>query len=375
MYKKVKDTGRHKLVLVVMVVVASIFCLAGCGGKTINLNDYLNYSFEGYDSGYGYINSEFDYYSFEQDIQEKYSSKDAGDIESMMPIMESKIQGTWDRYDGLANGETVTFKWDIDTEFWKETFGIKAACSDVTTEVSGLTELGEFDTFEGMAISVSGMAGDGKLSFRSENYPNITFYASKTSQLAPGDEITISISEDVMATYAMTYGAIPTRTSMTYTVGPMDTMITKVEQIPTDLDENIRRQLDDFVVSMYADDEYKSLTSYDVLGYYVLSPKSHELKNQLYIVYRATIHGKKDGKEEDVDSYKYLKFTDAIVYKNGTGYVDLLNYDCPKYGWFDEEGFSTSLLDYAGYKSLDFLYNQCIASQLEMWVVDTDVVR
>lgn len=361
----------------VSIIVLSLLCLVGCGAgsaRTIDLKDYLTYSFEGYDKGYGFINSGLDYESFEEKLYELYSSEDAELVQGMISNLENEIDGAWDRDQALSNGDTVTYKWAVDTESIKETYHLNVICDDITAEVTGLTELGEFDPFEGLEIEVSGMAGEGLLEMHSSKYPELVFTANKTRQLSPGDKVTISLSgSDIAAACIENYQALPLSTEMTYTVGPMDTMITTVAEITPELDTSIRKQLDDYLVSIYAADDYKTLTSYDVLGYYLLSPKDKSLQNQLYIVYKCNIHSVSGDKkeEEDVVSYKYLRFSNAVKYKDGTGYVDLISYTYPS-GYSGEE-FRTRLYYYAGYNSLDALYSHCIASQKAEWNIDTNI--
>ena len=70
--------------------------------------------------------------------------------------------------------------------------------------------------------------------------------------------------------------------------------------------------------------------------------------------------------EETVTAYKYLKFQDAMLYSDGTAYVDLINYDVPQCGWlvFDEESFETEKgTEYAGYSSLKLMYNSLCAAR------------
>lgn len=199
--------------------------------------------------------------------------------------------------------------------------------------------------------------------------------ADRRDGLEPGDVVTIKLSEeDIPYNCINLYGGLPTRTEMEYTVGQMDRLITEVKDIPVDLDANMKSQLKDFVTSTYANDQEKSLKNYEVLGYYILTPKSGEMKNQVYLVYKASIHTENKKGAEDVTAYKYILFRNAIAYKDGTGYVDLLKYAYPTGSWLGNgQCFTTSLNEYTGFQNLNLLYNQCVASQLEGWTVDTNI--
>ena len=158
-----------------------------------------------------------------------------------------------------------------------------------------------------------------------------------------------------------------------------------LDQLTEKADADIKKELDDFVQSMYATNDEKSINSYEFLGYYLLVNKnqnSYHNNNFLYVIYKADINytysgssSSKKGESENVTAYKYIVFSNVEVLADGTVYVDLTNYDNPtvdNWGW--GTGFKSPLgYYYAGYKSLDQLYNDVVTANLKDYTYDSTV--
>ena len=380
-------------IMLVLTMLIGILSLTGCSviqklpffGKTLNLNDYLLYTVSGYD-GYGELEFNIDDAALSEDIAE-IKGTDTFTVYDLVRNIRVDMKGSWDKTSELSNGDTINFRWNVDEKRIKDLYGIKVTCKDISEKVSGLKEVQKVDVFNNMEVSVTGIAPDGylnKISF--PDYPGIRATADKYSDLSNGDVITITIESSPESTLE-TYGMVPEKSSTTYTVSELSEYVAKVADIPEDIKSQILAQLDDFVVSMYAGDEKKSINGYEVLGYYLLSPKqvqkslwSEPAHNQLYVVYQPTITTKLDGgKTETVTPVKYIRYENLIKYADGTGYVDILDYSYPvKGGWSyygDEEYYFTSAggVDYAGFKDYDTFVNQCITKQKEAWIIDTDM--
>ncbi len=295
-----------------------------------------------------------------------------------------------DPYYGLSNGDQVTVRvstYYSDADFAR-TYGSVLAYKEKTFTVSGLKEPVELNAFEdaifnvpsgaGVTISYSGFAPDAEVSI-TNNIPaedprsRIQYSANPSKGLKQGDtvEITASLTGS-MVEEGYTLG----NTTTTVTVENVDQYITSAAQITANMDAQIRSQIDDIVEAKYAADADAESTGHAMLGYYVLTPKQHSYgvaENQVWAIYKVNIHHVNGDASEDVTAYRYLKFTNAVLYADGTGYIDIMNYTQPEYGWWGNEGFSTELGDYLGYTSLDILYNQCIACQKAEWTIDSSV--
>lgn len=388
-----------KLIVLILscLMVFSALSLTGCGAKTINLNSYLSYLAEGYEH-HGSMTTNFEASRLEEDAlkaigysESKLDKLNDSDFVKIMALEAClfDINGEWDKQDELSNGDVVTYKWNISEstkKTLKDEFKLNIKCEDVTYTVSGLYDIQEGDVFEDINIEVSGTAPNGKIAVESEKYSQLYFDVSKESGLSNGDVVTISLDKNYDLTCLDYYGFIPSRYEMEYTVDGLDEYIATLDKVPEDIETQIKSQLDDFVEASYAKSYTKSLVSYEVLGYYFLTPKGavssyNPIYNQFYIVYKTDIHynNNKDGDrnvQEDITAYKYLKFTNLTKYADGTGYVDILNYSNPVYGGFGDNEFyftSTNSVNYAGFKDLDTFVNQCITAQKADWNVETNM--
>lgn len=126
-----------------VILCAAVFSIAllvtGCGRTKVDLNDYLTLECEGYDT-VGKADFTFDYEKLIDDNPKAFGlSKDYSDEDYLGVLLsiDSYIDGDLDKTDSLSNGDTVTFKWDVDEENLNELFPISAVYSDKKLEVSG----------------------------------------------------------------------------------------------------------------------------------------------------------------------------------------------------------------------------------------------
>ena len=361
------------------MLVAGSLTLTGCGAKTIDLNTFLvDYDVDGY-NGYGTVRTTFDTEALEAEIEKalgKNENSGADVLEKYYAVEAAATSGSWDKANNLKNGDTITYSWNMDADAISKNYGVNLKWEPVTEEVSGLEEMETFDPFENLEIEVEGIAPNGTITLDPDDESDLYFTVSEDSGLSVGDTVTIYLETPTDECIAM-YSKVPERTSMEYTVEGLDGYMTDVSQITEDLDNQIRSQLDDIIVSAYATNEEANAENYEVLGYYLLTNKdsnTYSLINQLYLVYKIDVHHKDDNVEEVVTAYRYVRFENAMVYADGTAYVDLMNYSIPEYSWGIGEGFkSASGQTYLGYSDFDKLYNQCINSQKASYNVSTTI--
>lgn len=174
-------TGMRNIVdhcLRALAICMVLLSLTGCSGrKTLDLNNYVNYSFSGFD-GYGSLDYRIDYEALERDIRENSKRQSDDVVDALIMELEMDMYGSWNRETDLSNGDSVTYRWDINDETckqYKKAYGLTVKCEDLVAEVSGLQELKEFDPFENFQVDVTGYAGGGQLTFSSDRYPGLSF--------------------------------------------------------------------------------------------------------------------------------------------------------------------------------------------------------
>ena len=250
-------------------------------------------------------------------------------------------------------------------------------CEDIELTVSGLQDPVPFDPFEDISIEVTGYEPCAELTVTSPRYPDITFVASQTSGLSNGDEVTIQISNAPEDAYFVSlYGGTPSRTEMTYTVDGLGEYIRTADQITPNMDAAMRSALSE-LISNYDLGEGHTIhittVDYELLGYYVLYPNNEQAEEHNYVIllYKANCHtDNRDEGTEDVSVYRYIRFKNAVLYPDGTGYVDLTNSEYPNTDNFSDEGtFRTAVSSYSGYSSFEALYNACISMNLSNYTV------
>ena len=376
-----KKTKRLFILIITGIMVIASLTLTGCGSKSINLNDYFVMSVKGYDN-YGYIDSSFDYDQLMDDLLKIYKDKPE-EAYAVWYEIGNVIAGKWDKSTELSNGDKVKFTWSAsDEDFSKIRIPVKH--KDIELTIAGLDVVPYFDPFEDITITLSGAAPSGFVKVTSGKYSAFNYKVKNNGTFSVGDIATISIGNFSQDEIVKLYGGLPSRTEMEYTVEALDEYITKISDLPKDVENQMLNQLDDFIVSLYADSETTEILKYDVVGYYLLSnkaaPGSYGYKyNHFYIVYKATVHYHDKKVDETMDVYKYIKFHDVMKCADGTGYVDILDYSYPvKGGWmyFGDENFyftSANNIKYVGFKDLDIFVNQCITSQRADWNTDTNV--
>ena len=81
-------------------------------------------------------------------------------------------------------------------------------------------------------------------------------------------------------------------------------------------------------------------------------------QNELYMIYKLT----SNNGTSDIEYY-YVNFHNIIQYSAGSLYTDIMDYDVPEASWWsDDESFTSGDNTFAGYETLDTLFNQKIVS-------------
>ena len=151
-----------KLGLMVAMMVGAMFAFTGCGGKSVDVNEYVNVEFDGYD-GYGNARANIDYSKLEDDL--KNIVKD--DVTEFDIIsVELVAEGELDKASGLSNGDNIKYVWNVNEDNVKslnKKLGVKLKYKDLSNKVEGLKDPKDFSVSDILDISVSGVAPQGQL--------------------------------------------------------------------------------------------------------------------------------------------------------------------------------------------------------------------
>lgn len=242
-----------KLTVFVLIALACVFLLSGCGGGGMNLTDYTDVLFRGAD-GEGTARGDFDLLGFEKAVLAE------GIDPGTLIKIESTVHVTVTPDSGLKNGDKVTASVTFSEDAAKEA-GLKIKGGSKTFTVEGLgqngmslgsasgsasegtdgptlTELDAFDpaywnTEDGIRIAYSDISPYGVLSavnrLPADNPLSKVRYAfSEYKNLHEGDRVTVTAS---FADRKMESEYVLKAESAEYTVGPVDHFLTDAAEL------------------------------------------------------------------------------------------------------------------------------------------------
>lgn len=364
-------------IIVLAVIVAAVIAIFALHKPTINLNNYIesNVELSGYE-GAGTVSAELDTDSIVYDYADKI--KVGKQASSMMDddwgftkddllemALYDYVDGSFDKSTDLSNGDKVTYQWNISksaAKNFEKTFKCKLKYKDFTYKVSGLEDIPSVDPFDenDFEITFSGTAPNGSASV--SNYTNsvINYSINPSSGLSNGDKVTVTAS---LYDYS---GAdfVLSQTEKTFEVSGLDSYVSDISQISEDYIQKLDAQAKDEIDSMSSQEvSYGNpgVKTREYVGAYLASAKSWDdyAQNELFMIYKLT----SNNGTSDIEYYYYVNFHNVIEYSDGTLYTDIMDYDVPEKSWWtDDESFSSGDKTFAGYETLDKLYNQKIVS-------------
>lgn len=389
-----KNFGMIRKMAFSLGLMSCSIAFTGCGAKEINLNDYLDVTYSGYDSA-GVATSEFDIDKMIKDNSEAFGIK--GDVtdSELLKIeadLDDVIDGSLDKTTDLSNGDRVSYKWNVSmTDKLREKYKVEFVSEDKEFKVDSLDEVEEFDPFENLEVTFSGIApnGSAKISGSIEEVPSLYFKADKTSELKNGDIITIILDsyEDDIESYCLEYGKVPTELEKDVTVEGLSSYVSKIDEIPEDMQEKMKQQaVDSFNANAAGWAEGNSLENAEFIGYYFLSPKEGfytSYDNLLYCVYKITANitgctSENTDEQQTVQEeyYTFYRYSDIMILDDGTCSVNLSdgrmtnnriesNYGAVNF-WFSSYYFY-------GYRDLDSMFNECVTQEISDYNYESTV--
>lgn len=387
-----------RTVLLLLSGIIAVFMLsaAGCAEKetVVELDKYVSISAVGYDSG-GTASYSFDYDAFKSDYSGKINlssqcDKDIADLVNAGKELGRSVEEVFldiyvrpelSKESGLSNGETITLVWHCDDENAMKNFGVTLKYSDITYTVSGLNEAEEYDPFEHITVSFSGIAPNGSLVITKDGSPevnDIQFSSERSSGLSNGNLITVA-AEPVGSAEAFTkkYGKILKHTGKDYAVEGLDRYAAKLDEIPDEVYDKMDKQLQD-AFKAHAESSWEKGHSVTIrpVGIHFLNKREGmdvSPNNYYYIEYEIKYSYPKDN-IKDFTYYWYGYFTDIMILNDGTCSVDLDNYTISEssrmWGGDQIEGDYLELPNgfyVAGYADKDTLETDQIFSKTEQY--------
>ena len=308
--------------------------------KTIELKNYIEVEFDGYDTmGTARVELNYDdFYAATLKAMGKTEKSATDRIKNKASAVYYAISLTVDKSSELSNGDTITIDADID----KDT--IKAAdviikFDSYEVEVEDLDSVKEVDIFDSVELKFSGLDGDASVDVENtatdSHVKELWISASPSYNLSVGDEITLSIDEYYQQYFLENYGIKIKDITKKYTVtkDDVDTYITKIEDINDNMMTTVKDNAVETIKSSYSYSSNK-LSDIEYAGAYLVYTKEDytaNTYNELYAVYTATItFNDKDLKPATI----YLPVKMGSVINRSDGKQELNT------TWFNLKGYS-----------------------------------
>lgn len=360
-----------KKIAVLLSVIAMSFVFVGCA-KTYSINDYYSYEISGYD-GRGRMDISFKDLDLAEVITEEAGLAEEDGMKLVFAIDEA-VDADWSKTSEFANGDVVEIKFNQEKidKFNEENKKCKLQVEDIVFTVSGLDEIGEMDPFDGIDIQVTGMAPAGEVTrLGSPKYQQLRYVVDKPQGLSNGDVITISLDSSTPENfYIDTYGALPSVTSMEYTVEGLDEYVTEISQLSDDVKKLLISEAENHVSADKADDSTISNRIYDIEKMILLTPKNPadaKSQNIVYVVYSQSFDKKSFSKVHHIERYMYMKVENIVKYADGTVYADVSDAEYPSYSFGLGTGFEFEGFNVSGYENYDKLYNDLVTANAGEW--------
>lgn len=228
--------GAAAAALVVLIVI--IVIIANATPK-INLSDYVEVEFSGY-NGYGKLDYNFDSEKFHEDWDGKLKYNNiSSDISSYyfdytsdpanVVLSSVKYGMDFDKTSDLSNGDKVKLTWNLSAtkEYLEKAVKVEIDISETEYTVADLETVGQFDPFSGFSIKYTGYDGNGHPEIENSNY-QLNYIFDKTEGLKNGDTVHVTVSApygDDLAKYCVSnIGSVPSTTGKDFKVSGLGDM-------------------------------------------------------------------------------------------------------------------------------------------------------
>ncbi len=400
---------RKKLLMLIGAAAMVIFA-SGCGKReVIDLNKYVQVEYEGYDS-IGTAVASFDTKALKRDVMNNLELTKAGvksydflveqaeenGFSSDTPeLLVSCLDGGFDKADNLSNGDTITYKWDIDEERIENLFKCNIVFSDIEFEVESLKEVKTVDLFDDINLVFSGTSPQVYVKTKgSSGYRDVYFdmVPDNTYGLKNGDTVKLVVSGDAseVESYMLEkYHVRPESLEKEYTVEGLSSYVMSISELSQETLDKMKKVTEDEIASYVApweSGDKRRLLGYEFIGTYVRTLKEGKGGdgNTITLVYRCDSalrfkNKHSDGYFEDIVPFYFpVTFKNVTILPDGTESVNYTDHDI-SYAKFSVHESTNDLwgnenaFDYKGYENLDSLFNKFITEKLEQYDYEDNV--
>ena len=345
--------------------------LSACGSITIDLNKYLNITYDGFD-GFGQsivtVNFEQIAEDYHKDIDDSAIPNGLTNQEYVKKVLSENVTVGVDNSQSLSNGDDINISWLLDDQTaLEDKLGVKFTYESVQSDVSGLPAIELFDGFSGVEVSFSGVSpqGDALIEAEQSEIPVEHITLDNVDGLANGDVVTATIHPDYISELALTEGRTPNVATKTFVVDGLAQYVSKLNEIPEDvllkMDKQARKVIDDHIRKDW--DEPERFTDATPLGQYILVKKdgvtSYADMNRVGLVYQMNT-------SEFYAYYWAIEFYDLLM-DDGTVVVNVDNYNESKQTFKHEDD------RFVGYASLDDVLEDLVEQHSDAYHYDTTI--
>lgn len=403
-----------------------IFLIVNYHRPTVNLDKYVHIETEGV-NGYGIARASFDMDKFIRDNEKKFkftkkmkktiqeeNSAYWGLMLYNVNVNDNKdavklfyytciANGSLSKSAKLSNGDVITYSWSDGSPYFNEDeiqkiakeMGVKVKYSDFDYEVSNLEDVPNFDAFEGVEISYSGIAPNGKALVASYPDNGLVYEIKDNTGLSNGDEVIVLAETPYgIDKYVSTNKRIPIETEKVFKVEGLGEYYTSASQIPDDVLEQMKNQATDVIKGSTYGWKQGYTLDIDYIGNYFLiaKDKTEETQNMLILVYK--MHWENtiedftgETKTLDCDYYYYVNWDNIYKKVDGTCEYDKNEYwktkDTVTYSWDvytdGENGkpYSWTQVSYyfSGYEKLDSIYDIYVTGHIEKYKFEDNILE
>lgn len=361
---KGSNKGLRNIIIILLVLLLGIFSYKYVKSRPqkIDVSYYYDIELEGVD-GFAKANLVFDKDKFLADNKGKIenrssSNKDEPYDEYLAEIIENMAPAELDKYENIANGDdlTVTYtipedqKLDVEEKYKVEFVDPQSE----TVSIEGLDEVGEFDPFDYVDVSVEGIYPNNYLNIKVKddapeemNFVNIS--ADKESKIQKGDTIKL-VAEANNDTLSQNYGKKVSTTEKDITIDDVPSFLADVSNLP----EEDLASLKDAAKEKLAEMSLPNGVSLNDAKYVgeVLSYKENS-GNELYLLYEITVAEDIKGHKGKFTFYNAVDFSDVTIGSDNLySYMDML-YQNASHKFTKEGSTKRESLPYNAFYSVD----------------------
>lgn len=375
--------------LIIVLILAGIIALSvfmNMQSHTLNLNDYLEVEFTGYET-IGKCKAEWsmEYWDAFYKKAAKIPSTHDFDLE------DKKLQYEISPAEGLSNGDTVTITWKVDKEYFKKHYGLNLKCEEETFKVKGLKKVETFNPFDGIEVLYEGIEGKGSVGYKVVSddpvYDDLDFRFEDGYKLSNGDTVVCELSmvgaydeDSTVEECAEKYDLVPTQFKKKYTVKGLGHYVSDVNELTEDnlkpLLKTAEETFEEQTVN-WSWEDVATLKSTDFLGSYVLTEKAGD-ENIVYLVYEVTVDFDELGQHDSCTYYTYVSFTNVTINEDKELGYDTTYHSMPSESYLYESSIEDTYwyqsYSIRGFESLSKLDDYIVKGNLSRYDSDTNVI-